>query len=78
MPRITPARSQSVLGANIWKARNALALRQRDVAEAAELQTAVYGRIERGEVDPRLSTIVKIAQALETTVVALTARTDGR
>lgn len=32
------------------------------------MQAAVYSRIERGEVDPRLSSLAKIAKALRTTL----------
>jgi predicted transcriptional regulator len=32
------------------------------------MQTAVYSRIERGDVDPRLSSVATIAQALGTRI----------
>lgn len=37
---------------------------QRDLAKAAGLPLRTIGRIERGEVDVRLSTLAKIAKAL--------------
>jgi transcriptional regulator with XRE-family HTH domain len=57
-----------VLARNIRAARDAAELTQDQAADAAEMQTAVYSRIERGEVDPRLSSLVKIARALGVTV----------
>jgi transcriptional regulator with XRE-family HTH domain len=38
---------------------------QEAFAEAAGMDRAGYGRIERGQVDVRLSTIARIAEALE-------------
>jgi transcriptional regulator with XRE-family HTH domain len=37
---------------------------QRELADAAELPVRTIGRIERGEVDVRLSTLARIAAAL--------------
>ena len=37
---------------------------QRDLAQAAGLPVRTIGRIERGDVDVRLSTLTKIAKAL--------------
>jgi len=61
----------AVLARNIRTRRDALGLTQDQVADAADMQPAVYSRIERGEVDPRLSSVVKIARALETTASEL-------
>ena len=41
---------------------------QRDLAEVAGLPVRTIGRIERGDVDVRISTLEKIANALETPV----------
>ena len=41
---------------------------QHDLAEAAGLPVRTIGRIERGDVDVRISTLEKIANALETSV----------
>jgi predicted transcriptional regulator len=54
----------AVLARNIRKARAGAELTQEDAASAADMQTAVYSRIERGEVDPRLSSLVRISRAL--------------
>jgi transcriptional regulator with XRE-family HTH domain len=53
-----------VLARNIKAARDAADLTQDEVADAADMQTAVYSRIERGEVDPRLSSLLKIGAGL--------------
>lgn len=39
---------------------------QRDLAETADLPVRTIGRIERGEVDVRISTLEKVARALGT------------
>lgn len=44
---------------------------QRELAQAARLPLRTIGRIERGEVDVRLSTLGKIADALGTSVKEL-------
>ena len=38
---------------------------QRDLAQASNLQVRTIGRIERGEVDVRISTLTRIVDALE-------------
>jgi ribosome-binding protein aMBF1 (putative translation factor) len=53
-----------VLAHNVKRARLAAGLTQEDLAHRAGMQTAVYSRIERGDVDPRLSSVSTIAQAL--------------
>jgi transcriptional regulator with XRE-family HTH domain len=53
-----------VLARNIRAARDAADLTQDEAADGADMQTAVYSRIERGEVDPRLSSLLKIAAGL--------------
>jgi transcriptional regulator with XRE-family HTH domain len=62
----------AVLARNIKAARNAAGLTQDDAAHAASMQPAVYSRIERGEVDPRLSSLTRIATGLSVTVGDLT------
>ena len=44
---------------------------QRELAQAAGLPLRTVGRIERGEVDVRLSTLAKIAHALGVTLTDL-------
>lgn len=67
---------QDVLSRNIRAARVASNLTQEDVAHIAGMQTAVYSRIERGDVDPRLSSVARIAQALNIPIEDLVHATD--
>lgn len=52
------------VGDSIKQLREQHAWFQRDLAKAARLPLRTIGRIERGEVDVRLSTLTKIAKAL--------------
>jgi transcriptional regulator with XRE-family HTH domain len=55
-----------LLSRNLRAARKAALMTQEDVAHKARMQVAVYSRIERGEVDPRLSSLTRIANAIDT------------
>lgn len=55
-------------GLRIRAARVAKNWLQKDLAKASGLPVRTIGRIERGEVDVRLSTITKIARALKVAV----------
>lgn len=48
----------------IRRLRESSGISQEAFAEAAGMDRAGYGRIERGQVDVRLSTIARIAEAL--------------
>ena len=52
------------LGQNIRRLRKQRRLTQEDVAEEANLNASYCGRIERGEVNVTLDTLLPIAQAL--------------
>ena len=52
------------VGENIRKAREAKGLLQRELAKNAGVPVRTIGRIERGEVDARLSTLARIADAM--------------
>lgn len=52
------------IGSEIRRRRVAKGLLQRELSDAARLPLRTIGRIERGEVDVRLSTLAKIAKAL--------------
>ena len=51
-------------GQNIKQAREKQDLLQRELADMAGVPVRTIGRIERGEVDVRLGTLKKIADAL--------------
>jgi transcriptional regulator with XRE-family HTH domain len=54
----------AVVGDRIRQLRASKKLLQRDLARDAGVPVRTIGRIERGEVDVRLSTLTKIARAL--------------
>jgi transcriptional regulator with XRE-family HTH domain len=56
---------ETQIGERIRSLREAKGLLQRELADSASLPVRTIGRIERGEVDMRLSTLVKIAKALK-------------
>lgn len=53
------------LGKNLRAARQNLGLTQEEVAERSGVQAGEISRIERGLRDPKVSTLEKIARALE-------------
>lgn len=53
-----------ILGARIKQARQALALSQETVADLAEMHVTNFGKIERGNANPSLHTIIRIASVL--------------
>jgi transcriptional regulator with XRE-family HTH domain len=55
---------QRIVGANILRRRNAIGATQEDIAGAAELDVGYLGRIERGQRNPSLKKLVRIAAAL--------------
>lgn len=56
---------QQDLGDRIRKSREQKQWIQKQLAEKSGLPIRTIGRIERGEVDVRLSTLARIAKALE-------------
>lgn len=64
------------VGENIKRIRTAKKLSQKEVVNAAKLDSAQYSRIETGKTDPSVSTLVKIAHALGVTLSELFASTD--
>lgn len=54
-----------ILGQNIRVYRAAKGLSQEDLAEKSGIKRTYIGSIERGEIDPRLKTVSKIAAGLE-------------
>lgn len=54
-----------VVGERIRAIRNRLGLSQEDVANLAEMHPTNYGKIERGAANPSLTTLLRIADALD-------------
>ena len=63
--------TQVLLLENIKRIRSEKGLTQKDIAERADMLVPTYSRLERGGSTPGLSTIVRIAEALEVSVVEL-------
>lgn len=53
------------VGERLKKQRTRRALTQAQVAERAGVTTATVARIERDEIEPRMTTLRKLAQGLE-------------
>jgi transcriptional regulator with XRE-family HTH domain len=58
-------------GANLTYERNRRALTMRELAERAQMHSSEISRLERGQRDPQLSTVIRIARALEIPMVEL-------
>lgn len=61
----------SQLGTRIRDRRNKLGLNQHQLAEISGIQQYQISRIERGDLDPRISTTMKLAAALDMTMAGL-------
>jgi transcriptional regulator with XRE-family HTH domain len=60
----TPSDAARVLGARIRDERHRFAINQMELAELAGLHFTNLGKIERGQANPSLHTILRIASAL--------------
>ncbi|MEB4614630.1 helix-turn-helix domain-containing protein [Leucobacter sp. M11] len=60
------------VGARVREIRRATGISQMDLAELATMHFSNIGKIERGQANPSLSTLARIATALDTTVAELT------
>ena len=63
--------TQALLLANIKRIRKEKRLTQKDVAEGCEMLVPTYSRLERGGSNPSLASIVRIADAMDVSVVEL-------
>lgn len=52
------------LGANLRRLRDERELTQEELAERSGVQAGEISRIERGQRDPRVSTVIRLAKAL--------------
>ncbi|MGO4594311.1 helix-turn-helix domain-containing protein [Leifsonia sp. 2TAF2] len=66
------APAAQMLGERVRRARIHLGLSQEAIAGLASMHVTNYGKIERGDANPSLLTIVRIAAVLGTSVAALT------
>ncbi|WP_285115762.1 helix-turn-helix transcriptional regulator [Leifsonia sp. fls2-241-R2A-40a] len=58
------SRAAQVFGRRVREARIALGMSQEDIANLADMHVTNFGRVERGEANSELHTIVRIATAL--------------
>ncbi|MGH1549395.1 helix-turn-helix domain-containing protein [Leifsonia poae] len=58
------SRAAEVFGRRVREARIALGMSQEDIAGLADMHVTNYGRVERGEANSELHTIVRLATAL--------------
>ena len=58
------SRAAEVFGRRVRDARIALGMSQEDIAGLADMHVTNYGRVERGEANSELHTIVRLATAL--------------
>ncbi|WP_128926449.1 helix-turn-helix transcriptional regulator [Bradyrhizobium guangxiense] len=65
------ARNARTLGENVRRLRQLAELSQVGLAEAADLRQALISEIERGESNPRLESLTKIADALKVRLTEL-------
>ena len=60
------SRAAELFGQRVREARIALGMSQEEIAGLADMHVTNYGRVERGEANSELHTIVRIATALDT------------
>jgi transcriptional regulator with XRE-family HTH domain len=58
-------------GVNLWRARKAQGMTQEALADACDMHRTTISLLELSKRDPHLSTIVKLARALDTTPIEL-------
>src|SRR6478736_3767533 len=58
------SRAAELFGRRVREARIALGMSQEDIANLADMHVSNYGRVERGEANSELHTIVRLATAL--------------
>lgn len=62
---MTELEYQKLVGAEIRKARNAAKISQESAADATGIDRAFYGRVERGQTNLSLRSLLKISMALK-------------
>lgn len=71
MPKTPRTSSLARFGLNIRRRRESLAFTQEKLAERADLDPSYISGIERGVRNPSVTSIVRVAKALETTASEL-------
>ena len=65
------ARHMRWLAANVRRLRQDAGLSQQDLAKAAKIRQALVSEIERGEANPTLESLVKLAEVLKVDLARL-------
>lgn len=60
------SRAAQIFGERVKAARTRLGMSQETIAHLADMHVTNYGRVERGEANSELHTIVRLATALDT------------
>ena len=68
--------TQVLLLANIKRIRKEKGLTQQEVADGADMLVPTYSRLERGGSNPSLASIVRVANALDVSIVELFQSSD--
>jgi len=68
--------TQELLLANIKRIRKEKKLTQQEVADGADMLVPTYSRLERGGSNPSLASIVRIANALDVSIIELFQSSD--
>jgi len=68
--------TQALLLENIKRIRKEKRMNQKDVADRADMLVPTYSRLERGGSNPSLASIVRIASALDVSVLELFQSSD--
>ncbi|MDN4597398.1 helix-turn-helix domain-containing protein [Leifsonia virtsii] len=71
------SRAAELFGQRVRSTRVALGMSQEEIANLADMHVTNYGRVERGEANSELHTIVRIATALDTDPAELMAGLYG-
>jgi transcriptional regulator with XRE-family HTH domain len=72
------SRAAEIFGQRVRDSRIALGMSQEEIAGLADMHVTNYGRVERGEANSELHTIVRIATALDTDPAELLAGLYGQ
>ncbi|WP_299116402.1 helix-turn-helix domain-containing protein [uncultured Winogradskyella sp.] len=68
--------TQALLLANIKRIRKEKGLTQQDVADSSDMLVPTYSRLERGGSNPSLASMIRIANALDVSLIELLSTTE--
>lgn len=77
MAKVKKKSDAEIIGENIRSLREQKRLSQKEVAAAIDAAPTQYSRVENGKVMPSLSTLMKVAKVLDTSLDVLVNPNDG-